>query len=444
MEGLKPLAALVLCLGPLAGTVRALHARQEPGSGVHDDELLTRLAAELGRLERGVAPDVVGQPLATLFAGSPARMFDALSSSELSFADGRVLTLGERERAALLEGARRLGRAALVGPWTTGAGGTAAQRRTAIELVGLCGHATDLETALRAATPAVTNESGDPEAMRLLEEAAARLLARAPDMLVVLRPAILHSAPAVSGHLIRSLGHAPDEGTLEFLEELLAFDERLELPLLSEIERVARRSAPPFDEDLCARVGSYLRSPDRQLVRTAATTLAVLRDEAALPALLELCANPDAALSAAAFLALERTTGLSLPRRAERWRSWFQAEQRWLREESPRVCSALWSDEVPQVLAALRTLGGHRLERRRFAHAVVPLLEHASAAVRGQTCRTLSALGSSEMRDAIERLLRDADASVSAAAREALRALGDATGSSSPPGAGPAGGGGGR
>ena len=90
-------------------------------------------------------------------------------------------------------------------------------------------------------------------------------------------------------------------------------------------------------------------------------------------------------------------------------------------------------------LNAIRTLGGHRLERRRFAHAVVPLLEHASAAVRGQTCRTLSALGSSEMRDAIERLLRDADASVSAAAREALRALGDATGSSSPPGAGPQG-----
>src|SRR6185503_2942994 len=115
-------------------------------------------------------------PLSTLLAPAPGLLFEALSSSELAFAEGRVLALDERAHAALLAGARRLGRTALVGPWTAGAGGTAAQRRTVIELVGLCGQAADLETALQAAMPAATGESGDPEAMRLLEEAAACLL----------------------------------------------------------------------------------------------------------------------------------------------------------------------------------------------------------------------------------------------------------------------------
>ena len=413
----RPAALLLVCLASFAGP----GAAQETDSPSRE-EILSRLVAELGQLEEGVAPETVATRLPALMSGAPELLFDALAG-ELALADGSALAISEAGHAALLGGARRLGRAALVGPWSVGASGTAAQRRAAIELVGLCGQAADLETALQAATPATLGEAFDPEALNLLEEAASRLLVRAPDMLVVLRPAILHAPPEISSRLVRSLGRAPDERTLAFLADLLDFDERLELPLLSEIEGVARRSSPPFDESLCATVRAYLDSADRQLARTAATTLAVLRDEAAVPALIELCASTDAALSGAAFLALERTTGLPLPRRPERWRSWLRAEQLWASTERASVFAALESGDVTQILAALRTLAAHRLERRLFAEKVAPFLEHSDPGVRAQACSTLGALAQPESERALERMLSDPDARVSAAAKTALSCL---------------------
>jgi len=380
-----------------------------------------RLAAELGALARGVAPEVVGPRVAEL--GSPALVFDALGLQELPLEEG-ALALGPREHAALLEGARRLGRAAFQELWSAAASASdAARRRTAIELVGLCGKTADLATALQAAAPAEEGAGLDTAALALLEEAAGRLLAREREALEALRPAIVNGSPETSGYLIRALGRAPDERTLGFLVRLMGYDRSLELPALSEIAHTARQLAPPFEENLRASVRERLSSDDRQVVRMAVVALAELWDEEALPALIELCAGSDQALAAAAFVALERTTGLAFPRRPERWSSWFRSEQQWLDGEGARLPEQLESLEVARVLAALRGLAGHRLGREHFAQLVAGLLEHEDARVRREACRTLGTLGCPSAREPLEKTLSDPDADVVAAAQVALRAM---------------------
>jgi len=264
----------------------------------------------------------------------------------------------------------------------------------------------------------------DPQAPLALEDAAARLLARDPGTLTLLRPAILHTDPELAGHLIRAAGHTPDERTLEFFADILGLETRLDLPLLSQIARVARGQVPPFEERLRVHVRAYLGDPERQIVRAAAMALAELQDEEALPLLLDLTSGADKAVSGAAFLALERTTGMSLPRRSERWRSWLAVEQGWLTSQGPGILAALKSDSVPLIVASLREVSSHHLGRQRLVVAAAPLITHEDRRVRVEVCRTLQALGSPVARASLEELLRDDDADVAAAAAGALRALG--------------------
>jgi HEAT repeat protein len=156
-------------------------------------------------------------------------------------------------------------------------------------------------------------------------------------------------------------------------------------------------------------------------------TLAALQDEDALPALLDLSASPDVALSGAAFVALERTTGLSLPRRTDRWRSWFAVEQEWAADGSARVLAGLKSESVPRILASLREISAHRLGRQRLSLLAAGLLVHPEPSVRLEACRTLLALGSPVSREALEQALSDAAPEVAAAAAAALRALREET-----------------
>ena len=412
------LLASALLAPVLAG---ALCAAQ--GSLAPEAETFARLTAELVGLERGVEPTVVSQRIHALGSACAPLVFEALCRQELPTAEG-ALVLGEREHQVLLDGARRIGREPFVRPWSEAASSADGRRRkAAIELVGLTGKVGDLGTAVLAATPLEAETRPDSEALAALELAAGRLLARDPGTLALLRPAILNSPVELGGSLIRAAGHTPSGRTLVFLVDLLGFEERLELPLLSQIARVARAEEPPFEEAVLARVRPYLDDPDRQVVRTAAMALAVLQDEEAVPALLALAASPDAALSGAAFAALERTTGLALPRRPERWSSWFAVERSWMAEEKPRVVAALQGEDVPRILAALRELAQHRLGRQRLALLAERQLGHDDRGVRLEACRTLRALATPAVRASLEGMLSDANPEVSLAAMEALRAL---------------------
>lgn len=418
MAGLRNIALLLL-------------AQVSPASDPGQVEAFAPLAVELAKLEDGLDPGTVAQRIHALGPRCAPILLDALSLDELPTGSGS-LGLGKSEHAVLLDGARQLGREAFAPFWSEAASATSSRRRrTAIELVGLVGKSGDLGTAVLAASGLEPGDALDPENVRALEDAATRLLTRDPGTLTLLRPAILHSHPELAGHLIRAVAQVPDERTLVFFADILGLEPRLDLPVLSQIARIARIQNPPFDDRLRAHVRAYLGDPDRQIVRTAAMALAEFQDEEALPKLLELAAGADKAVSGAAFLALERTTGMSLPRRPERWQSWLALEQSWLERRGPDLLAALDGHDVPLLVASLREIACHRLGRQRMAVGVASLLGHEDRRVRLEVCLTLQALGSPSMRESLEQMLRDEDADVARAAAGALHALGASPTSSS-------------
>jgi len=438
------MSSLLLALGLLAlqqADESALAARLAP------------LTAELASLQPGQRPESVARRIAGL-PGAPELVLEALSREKLPAAPGSgrtdPLPLDEHLRAALRASARPIGRQAFLGPWAQAAGSGDEHRRIAvIELVGDLGAAADLPLALRASAPTAGESRPSSGIGEALEHAAEQLLARDRRTLPALRPAILSSPAELASRLIRVAGSHPDERTLPLLEGMLGFDARLDLPLISTMERVARTvltpaveasepggESPDTDVDdgleggrLSLRVREYLNHTDRQLVRAAALCLAALQDEGSLDALLELGASSDPGLSGAAFLSLERLSGMTLPRRIDRWQAWAEAERTWTRERAPEVMECLQGSDhpLPQMLAALRELSQHRLGRRRYAEALVPLLDHHDPRLQTQVCRTLAALGTLASPRAFDRLQELAQGSrpeVAEAARTALLAVG--------------------
>lgn len=413
------MAGTVLALVWSAGLLYALPQVNAPAEA----EAFDRLAAELGTLDNGVEPEIVAQRIHALGSPFAPVVFEALSRDELP-SHGSSLVLGEREHRVLLDGARRIGREAFLRPCSEAvASADGRKRRTVVELVGLVGRSGDLGTAVQAATPTEEGTHPDPDAVAALEQATERLLERDQGTIALLRPAIVHASPELAGAMIQAAGHEPSDRTLRFLVDLLGFEPHLELSLLSQIARVVRGQTPPFEEEVRARVRSYLGNEDRQVVRAAAMALAELQDEDALPALLDLSASPDNAVSGSAFAALERTTGLSLPRRTDRWRSWFAVEQEWMGAEGARALAELKCTSAPRIQSALREIASHRLGRQRLSALVAGLLAHPEPGVRLEACRTLRALASPVARASLEQVLSDADPEVAAAAASALQAL---------------------
>ncbi len=404
-RGPLPASAWLLALAPL------LAAAARPGQS--DSDLRTVLARACAR-----GGDAAEEEIAALGPEIGPAVLALLASGEL---DSGV-SLDHRCRAVLLSAAGRLGREPFASSWGQAALSTDGRmRRAAIELIGATGSAADLASAVQAATPPTPGQRLDPAHTGALEDAVDALLDRDPEALLTLRASILHSSPDLAGHLIRGAARDGSEKRLHFLGELLGFTPGMDACLFSHLACLARELDPPFEDDLCLRVRSYLVSGDRQLVRGALAVLAELEDPEAIEELLELAATPDAVLSEASYLALERTCALALPRRVERWRAWHASERDWFARRASHLPREL-GRSAPEVVATLREIAAHRLRRHELASLVMPLLGHQDPRLRLEACRTLEGLASATASEALSAALEDPDPAVRAAAGEALTA----------------------
>jgi len=379
-------------------------------------EALERALAELGA---GTRPAAVAERIAKLGPEVAPAIHHALAELHRPADDGRNVA-GPRHDV-LQAAARRLGRGAFSSFWGQAAVATGWEPRLAtIELVGLVGNATDLRIALLATAPMAPGGEIDARVGPALAEAAGVLVGRDRAALPALRPAILGSSPELASRLVMALGHAEDPRAPQLLVDLLGFDARLDLPVLSELGGCTGAARRNQAESWAERVRPYLDREDRQLVRAAARALGALEDAASVEALVELSARPDRGVSTEAFAALRRISGLSFPDRADRWRSWLAAEREWQRTRAPALLEALRNSEVARVCAALTELSLHPLDRRRQVPLVASFLEHENPRVRVEACRTLRILGPELAREALERATGDRAPSVAAAAASAL------------------------
>ena len=420
MGAVGTIAALTLALA----TIGSPHGAQANRRVEADPHAL--LVRELATLQGGERAWDVAQRLAAIGPRAAEAVLAALARTAVAAHDAELarqpepLVLGAREREALLMSAHQIGRPAFATLWSEAAASSDASLRCAvIELVGVVGDGEDLRVALTAASPA-DGERADPRAVEALEEAALALVNRDSMNRSPFRAAILSAPPELATRLIRAVARGGDRRALDFLGDLLGFDARLDLPLLSQIAALAR-TLDSVEARQGERLYGYLANKDRQLARAAAVALGELGDVGALDLLLDASAASDRGLSGAAFRALEQVTAMKLPHRTERWRSWLASEREWKQLRYPQLTRDLTSSSAPRIAAALREFAAHPLEREHLAVLVTPFVDHEDTGVRLAACRTLQALGPAYARLALERATSDADPQVAAAASAALQ-----------------------
>jgi len=236
-------------------------------------------------------------------------------------------------------------------------------------------------------------------------------------------PWLSENAPTLYPCAVRALGLAGEVEALPYLAGMLE-DRAISRVALQEISRLAPRAPKASRAGLADRVRPYLEASDKATRGHAIRALVALRDDKAVPDLIAVVEGEDRGGRDAVFAGLRELTGRSLPDQAARWRSWYDEELRWFEKDATVALDSLGSGEEAQVVAAIRAISGHGLERDRLAEGIVRVLrEHPSAAVRAQACLGLERLRSRAGLEGLALALSDPDATVGSHALQALRSI---------------------
>ena len=193
--------------------------------------------------------------------------------------------------------------------------------------------------------------------------------------------------------------------------------------VLAHVGRAARGLPRPIDPVVRDAVRAYLWKGDNQRVRAAAQALGELEDFESIENLIDLLVSEESSIRGAAHWALERITGLSLTADAERWRNWYEDQEKWYRTRLPELVKALADPDTGAVFRALQELAGRRYERHALSRHVETVLEHDSAQLRALACMTLGRLGSGNSTLSLVERLEDPDSEVARAASNALERI---------------------
>jgi HEAT repeat protein len=246
---------------------------------------------------------------------------------------------------------------------------------------------------------------------------------RTEDPLTPLGTAITRSSPDVARALVQALGLAGRAEGLELLGSLLGDSSELDADIVMQLGLLGARLPNAVDPSTTAEVRSFLWSNDPGLVRTSLIAVAQMRDDEAVPDLIELLADGEPAVRESAHWALQQITGLGLTAQPEHWRTWFEAEEAWFDDRAMDLRDQLGRASSKQVVSALCELARHRWRRHETATRIEKLLRHSDPALRALACIVLGQLGSNRSVEPLRGAVEDPDASVRQAAASALTAL---------------------
>jgi hypothetical protein len=386
--------------------------------GPGDPDVHAAFAEALGGLEAGAGARELDERAGklALLPGASAEWL-AVESAEGDPLAGAQVDLLDRiasrlPREAVIESVRE----------AQAANGSAAWRGAALKLLGRHASAEDvplLVDLLRTDEGRLSVEGPLADAFEsTLAEIARRDLRIAARM-----PWFAENAPALRPALVRALGSSGDPEALPTLTAALQ-DRDLALMAIRQIARLAGKAPPELRGELSTRVRPFLVWADEATRRHAMRALVALEDESSVPELLKIVEADATVRHDAEYEALRGLTGRNLPAEAARWRSWYDSERRWLEQDASAAIGRLVSDEPGRVVAAIREIADHGLERGRLAEALSRVLrEHASAAVRNQACLGLAKLRSRAGLEALTLALSDADPVVAGNALSALRTI---------------------
>ncbi len=221
-----------------------------------------------------------------------------------------------------------------------------------------------------------------------------------------------------------ALDDQPPQAVLAVVAATLGRVTALDSLLLVYAVRHAGRAQPPFAAEVHERVRAYLSNADPGLRTLAAQACGALRDDEAVPDLIDLLDGSQPEARAAARQALVAITGLGFPESAEAWERWFQGELEWWRAGAPEALERLRSGQPSEASAALNELAAHRLYQGQLAHALGEMLPGLPEARALAVCGVLLHLRTPLAREALARGERHPSEAVRERAATALEALG--------------------
>jgi HEAT repeat protein len=388
---------------PSARLAELVASRDEraPGS-------LDRLAAELSALGPCAIP----------------AMLDALRDQAIQPAEGERVALAPGPAAAVHGALAELGLdrvlpalGARLGP-----GASPLDRAVAVEVLGRIGTAAELGLILTAGDLPPDAQGLDPRLDRALYEALTRLFSRSSAAALAARDRLLAAPPHLAASLVRALAECDSAAGTEVLISVLGYGslDLVVLPCLAAAS--ARGELVELDERVRFALHAQLEGSHGMAKRSAVLAAGQLEDSTSVPLLLDLLEGQDAELGQAAHWSLCRITGLALPPRRERWRSWHAMEELWLRSEF-QTCATALRGSPSEVIRALQSIGQHRLHRELLAGEVADVLDNPDPAVRRMACAILGQLGSRRSIAVLRERTGDPDPTVAGEARRALKTL---------------------
>lgn len=221
-----------------------------------------------------------------------------------------------------------------------------------------------------------------------------------------------------------ALDDQPPQAVLAVVEATLGRVTALDSLLLVYAARHAGRAEPPFATEVHERVRAFLSNADPRLRTLAAHACGALRDEEAVPDLIDLLDGSQPETRAAARQALVAITGLGFPQSAEAWGRWFTGELEWWRSDAQEALERLRSGQPSEASGALNELAAHRLYQGELARVLGEMLPGLPEARALAVCGVLLHLRTPLAREALERAQRHPSDAVRERAATALDALG--------------------
>jgi HEAT repeat protein len=386
---------------------RAILLRAAEGEVLSGDRLLAALS--------GAEPSTV-TVLHEAATGAPRTGYPRLKDSE------------RKTLAAAIEQVPRAATALLAGE-DMDAQEAREARLLALRSLGHVGRAPDLRPALALAA---TSSSGaiDRAVRTELESAISEILRRDRAGYAAIGEVLREGETDVEAILVGALGRSGTRDALQLLSDRLGRNRALDLPILSQMGRIAARQHGPADPILLRRVRPYLKSRDVAIRREAAMAVGRLEDEEAVPELIGLLGEDNPGVQSNAYWALKRITGMALAPEPHRWKAWYDRESEWRTSRAPAVLDNLSSAGRAEIVAAIQEIATKRLFRGRLAERLVPLLQHPDADIVGLTCTALMGLRSYAPVPSLIELLDHGNEAVK---HNALRALVAITGKERPP-----------
>ncbi|MCP3917440.1 MAG: hypothetical protein GY711_17985 [bacterium] len=294
-----------------------------------------------------------------------------------------------------------------------------AEAGAVMRVVGEFGGAQHIKLLYSAASVASTDGKLPRALEESFEQGLTELIVRDQMSFRVLSSLWTDTPACAAERVLLVAGATQKPEALVFIARVLKTPSDLDGVALAQISLLADYARPGDSGTMGELLVRRLYSNDGQLRKAAAIAAGSLRCDAAVPVLIRHLDSETRGERENAGWALRRITGQAYQTR-EAWDTWYAVEVEWFLRSAEDTFDQLVSDDMAEVLAAIRVISRRRLQRERLVAELLTAFDHPHPTVRAMAAASMGHLGCTSALPDLVFLLDDEDPGAAASAHEAL------------------------